>query len=127
MCKAMEFTKQIQNVLQDAKEERLRLGFLCSQCDLKIQDLLHQIENEPIGGMYNAYKIVIQIKEIRQFRRKVKDEREKLNLFMDYRKIQKEECKNLIELISKKERKMGYRKYRIRVNYPTEKLLNYKI
>jgi len=115
MCKAMEYAQRISDTLQEAIDERERLGNIVHECDLKTCDLLHKIELQDVKGMYDAYKTIQELRTVRKTRRNAKDEVRVLKLVagLDYQ--------NLVIDIDEELRRMEKRQYNPRIDYkPTQ-------
>lgn len=115
MCLALEYAEQITDILQDILNQKERLYNLVHQCDLKTCDLLHEIELKDIKGMYHAWLIIKELKEIRQIRRKAKDELQIINEIDPFARSQEKKCKHVIGNINNKMKKLENRHYNMRI------------
>lgn len=66
---------QLEDVLNEADERNDELNGELSDVDLKLQDILHNIELSDKCDMYSAWQIVSQIRDLRKQRRNIKDEK----------------------------------------------------
>lgn len=73
MCKAKELSQRLLNTYDEIDREYNRLNSLSSNIELKQQDVLHHIENS-IFSASSGYMLAKQLKDIRNERRKIKDE-----------------------------------------------------
>lgn len=120
MCKALNYTQKIISTLEEATEEYKRLEIIVHKFDRRTQDLLHQIELNDVGNMYDAWKIIKELKEVRQLRRKAKDEIQYLDVIKDFQHSQEKKYQKILNMIQLKQAKMDRRTYYIRVNDPME-------
>lgn len=74
MCTASILSEELSGTLQKIKEEKENFGNIVHDCDLKTCDLLHELEINDIKGMYHAWKLITELKEVRKIRRNAKDE-----------------------------------------------------
>lgn len=79
-----------------------------SELDCKQQDLLHYIENNKINVLW-CYRMIKEIKQIRQKRRKVKNDMELLSKYNEHKNkmISKENRQFLLAEIYKKEKMLS--------------------
>ncbi|OBR90700.1 hypothetical protein CLRAG_33480 [Clostridium ragsdalei P11] len=122
MCLALEYTEQITNILRDASNEKKRLYNLVHKCDLKTCDLLHEIELTDIKGMYHAWLIIKEIKQVRKIRRKAKDDLEIISQIDSFTRSQKKKFEHMAGSINNKIKKLEKRQYHVRVQ---EKIQDY--
>ena len=66
---------QFEDVLGEITTRNEELNAELSEVDLKLQDVLHNIELADKCDMYSAWQIVSQIRELRKQRRNIKDEK----------------------------------------------------
>lgn len=66
---------QLEDVLTEVSERNEELNGELSDVDLKLQDILHNIELSDKCDMYSAWQIVSQIRDLRKQRRNIKDEK----------------------------------------------------
>lgn len=66
---------QCEDVLNEVNERNQELNGELSNIDLKLQDILHNIEMNDKCDMFNAWKMVNDIRKLRRERREVKDEK----------------------------------------------------
>lgn len=66
---------QLEDVLLEVSERDEELNEKLSDVDLKLQDILHNIELSDKCDMYSAWQIVSQIRNLRKQRRNIKDEK----------------------------------------------------
>lgn len=66
---------QCGDVINEASQRNEELNGELSTVDLRLQDILHNIENTDKFDMFSAWKIVNEIRDIRRERRQIKDER----------------------------------------------------
>lgn len=78
----MKFEQLRQEFLKEAKVRRRELEVEQSECDMMLCDAMHFLENERCDAVAMV-KAAKRIKEIRQKRRKVKIEMEKLQSIKD--------------------------------------------
>ena len=64
-----------EDILSEASNRYEELNEELSDVDLKLQDILHNIELTDKCDMYSAWQIVSQIRDLRQQRRNIKDEK----------------------------------------------------
>lgn len=64
-----------EDILSEANNRYKELNAELSQVDLKLQDVLHNIELADKCDMYSAWQIVSQIRDLRKQRRNIKDEK----------------------------------------------------
>jgi hypothetical protein len=115
MCKANEYTQKIIGTFNQGETDYNKLYSVVHTCDLKTNDLLHEIELNQVNGMYNAYLLVKEIKEVREIRRQAKNELETLLIFKIFKRNYEKELNKLLENISKKQDIIKHRKYCLRV------------
>lgn len=79
-----------------------------SELDCKMQDLLHYIENNKINVLW-CYRMIKEIKQIREKRRKVKNDMELLSKYNEQKNkmISKENRQFLLTEIYKKEKTLS--------------------
>lgn len=79
-----------------------------SELDCKQQDLLHYIENNKINVLW-CYRMIKEIKQIRQKRRKVKNDMELLSKYNEHKNkmISKENRQFLLAEVYKKEKMLS--------------------
>lgn len=106
------------NVIEEIKEVVERLDKIdeynstlldkLSELDQKQQDLLHYIENNKINVLW-CYRMIKEIKTIREQRRKVKNDMELLSKYNEQKTkmISKENRQFLLAEIYKKEKTLG--------------------
>lgn len=108
----LEHTQQITNILHDNSSKKVQLYNLVHQCDLKTCDLLHEIELTDIKGMYHAWLIIKELKEVRQIRRKAKDELEVWRVVNNFKKApEKMQYKNVMDVIRIRTKQLKHRYY----------------
>ena len=73
MCKAIDYASKLISILNEVENKRNSLRELLSDLDLAQQDLLHKAENENFN-IVQGYDIAKGLKDIRQARRKAKNE-----------------------------------------------------
>lgn len=66
---------QCEDIINEAKERDMELNKELSEADLKLSDIIHEIELSDKCDMYTAWKIVNKIRSLRRFRREIKNER----------------------------------------------------
>ena len=66
---------QLEDVLNEADERNDELNGELSDVDLKLQDILHNIELSERCDMYTAWDTINCIRELRKKRREIKDEK----------------------------------------------------
>ena len=66
---------QLEDVLNEAGKRNEQLNGELSDVDLKLQDILHNIENSERCDMYTAWETINCIRELRKKRREIKDEK----------------------------------------------------
>lgn len=64
-----------EDILSEANNRYQELNAELSDVDLKLQDVLHNIELTDKCDMYSAWQIVSQIRDLRKQRRNIKDEK----------------------------------------------------
>ena len=101
---------QLEDVLTEVSERNEELNGELSDVDLKLQDILHNIELSERCDMYTAWKTINSIRDLRKKRREIKDEKLVLSgiksqgiTYLNRKSVQK--C---VDGLSK-------RKYRIRI------------
>ena len=101
------------NKFEDSKEE---LTKELSNCDLREQDILHYIESEKFNSV-DGYKLAKKIKEIRQERRKVKNQLNLIKVFQDNsnKMINSSNRKFLITTLSKTNKKLLESEYKYKI------------
>lgn len=67
--------------------------------------------------MYHAWVIIKELKEVRQIRRKAKDEIYVLDTVENFRISQEKKCENVLTGINLTLKSMANRKYANRINY----------
>ncbi|NMM65469.1 hypothetical protein HBE96_23100 [Clostridium sp. P21] len=118
MCLALEHTtkeyipKYVNNIIQNNLNEKNRLNHIIKECDLKTIDLLHEIELNNIKGMYHAWLIIIELKKVREIRRKAKDVLEVWRVADNFKKApEKMQYKNVMNVIRKRIYELKHRYY----------------
>ena len=66
---------QFEDVLNEADERNEELNGELSDVDLKLQDILHNIELSDKCDMYTAWETINSIRDLRKKRREIKDEK----------------------------------------------------
>ena len=66
---------QIEDVLTEVSERDEELNEELSDIDLKLQDILHNIEFSDKCDMYKSWQIINEIRQLRKQRREIKDEK----------------------------------------------------
>ena len=66
---------QLEDVLTEVSERNEQLNGELSDVDLKLQDILHNIELSERFDMYTAWEIINSIRDLRKKRREIKDEK----------------------------------------------------
>ena len=66
---------QCEDIINEAKKRDLELNKELSEADLKLSDIIHEIELSDKCDMYTAWQIVNKIRSLRRFRREIKNER----------------------------------------------------
>lgn len=66
---------ELEDVLNEAGERNEELNGELSDVDLKLQDILHNIELSERCDMYTAWETINSIRELRKKRREIKDEK----------------------------------------------------
>ena len=66
---------QCEDVLNEASQRDDELNGELSNVDLKLQDILHNIENTEKCDMYSAWQTMNEIRKLRKERRQIKDEK----------------------------------------------------
>ena len=66
---------QLEDVLNEASQRDDELNGELSNVDLKLQDILHNIENTEKCDMYSAWQTMNEIRKLRKERRQIKDEK----------------------------------------------------
>ena len=66
---------QLEDVLSEVSERDEELNGELSDVDLKLQDILHNIELSDKCDMYKSWKIMNEIRDLRKQRRNIKDEK----------------------------------------------------
>ena len=66
---------QLEDVLTEVSERDEELNGELSDVDLKLQDILHNIELSDKCDMYKSWKIMNEIRKLRKERRQIKDEK----------------------------------------------------
>ena len=64
-----------EDILNEASERNEELNGELSDVDLKLQDILHNIENTEKCDMYSAWQTMNEIRKLRKERRQIKDEK----------------------------------------------------
>ena len=64
-----------EDIISEASNRYEELNVELSEVDLKLQDVLHNIEFADKCDMYSAWQIVSQIRDLRKQRRNIKDEK----------------------------------------------------
>ena len=108
---------QCEDILNEASQRDDELNGELSNVDLKLQDILHNIENTEKCDMYSAWQTMNEIRKLRKERRQIKDEKLILSgiktqgiTYLNRKSVQK--C---VDGLSK-------RKYRIRIVEEDEEL-----
>lgn len=81
----MDVLKQITEIVEKLNEidnYDIGLSQLLSECDERQQDLLHYIENNKINMLW-CYKYVRELKNVREKRRKIKNDIERLTRYKE--------------------------------------------
>lgn len=101
------------NEFEDNKEQLVQE---LSTCDLKEQDVLHYIELEKFNCV-DGYKLAKKLKEIRQERRKVKNQLNLIKVFQDNsnKLINSSNRKFLITSLAKENKKLLESEYKYKV------------
>ena len=107
----MNVTEEIKEVverLDRIDEYNNSLTDNLSELDCKQQDLLHYIENNKINVLW-CYRMLKEIKQIRQKRRKVKNDMELLSKYNEHKNkmISKENRQFLLAEVYKKEKMLS--------------------
>lgn len=107
----MEVLNKIHNVvsiLNEVDEYDSTLNGRLSELDSKEQDLLHYIENNKISVLW-CYKMVKEIKTIRQERRRVKNDMDLLSKFNELKSklASKENRQFILPELHKKEKQLA--------------------
>lgn len=76
MCKALNYSEQLSNVISNVRDDFDSLNHRLSVLDKMQQDILHTIENTSSIDLYEGWKLTKSLQEIRRERRKIKDELE---------------------------------------------------
>ena len=66
---------QCEDIINEAKKRDLELNKELSEADLKLSDIIHEIELSDKCDMYTAWQIVNKIRSLRRCRREIKNER----------------------------------------------------
>ena len=66
---------QCEDILNEASQRDDELNGELSNVDLKLQDILHNIENTEKCDMYSAWQTMNEIRKLRKERRQIKDEK----------------------------------------------------
>ena len=66
---------QCEDILSEASNRYEELNGELSNVDLKLQDILHNIENTEKCDMYSAWQTMNEIRKLRKERRQIKDEK----------------------------------------------------
>lgn len=66
---------QCEDVINEANERNEELNGELSDVDLKLQDILHEIELSEKCDMYKAWQLINDIRDLRKQRRNIKDEK----------------------------------------------------
>ena len=66
---------QLEDVLTEVSERNEELNGELSDVDLKLQDILHNIERSERCDMYTAWETINSIRDLRKKRREIKDEK----------------------------------------------------
>ena len=66
---------QLEDVLTEVSERNEQLNGELSDVDLKLQDILHNIELSERCDMYTAWETINSIRDLRKKRREIKDEK----------------------------------------------------
>lgn len=66
---------QCEDILNEASNRYEELNGELSDVDLKLQDILHEIELSDKCDMYKSWQMINQIRELRKQRRNIKDEK----------------------------------------------------
>lgn len=82
--KVIEKITQVVEILNEIDQYDSGLSQLLSECDEKEQDLLHFIENNKINMLW-CYKYVRELKTIREQRRNIKNDMERINKFKEHK------------------------------------------
>lgn len=82
--KVIEKITQVVEILNEIDRYDSGLSQLLSECDEKEQDLLHFIENNKINMLW-CYKYVRELKTIREQRRNIKNDMERINKFKEHK------------------------------------------
>ena len=75
---------EIVNKLNEIDNYDSSLSQLLSECDEREQDLLHYIENNKINMLW-CYKYVRELKNIREKRRNIKNDMERITKFKEHK------------------------------------------
>lgn len=66
---------QCEDIINEAKKRDIELNKELSEADLKLSNIIHEIEFSDKCDMYTAWQIVNKIRSLRRFRREVKNEK----------------------------------------------------
>lgn len=73
MCQTCKYAVELKQLFNEISDEYNRLYLEIGKCDLKQQDLLHEIENCNFNAS-QGYRLAKELKEIREKRREVKND-----------------------------------------------------
>jgi hypothetical protein len=113
-CVAEEYAETLLKVIGDIQEVYADNCEKAKQCELETIDLLHQLELQENLKLFDGYFIAKKLRELRQQRRKYKDENLTLyflNQFVENNPQFKNALIKVKENIKKKQRDMENRKY----------------
>lgn len=104
----VEEIKEIVAKLDKIDDYNNSLGNKLSVVDSKTQDLLHYIENNKINVLW-CYRMLKEIKSLRQERRKIKNDMELLSKYNEHKNkiISKDNRQFLLAEVYKKEKLLG--------------------
>lgn len=107
----MDVIEEIKNIvdkLDKIDDYSDSLSDKLSVVDSKLQDLLHYIENNKINVLW-CYRMLKEIKSLRQERRKIKNDMELLSKYNEYKNkiISKDNRQFLLAEVYKKEKTLG--------------------
>lgn len=108
------------DILDEISNIESKLSNTVSQCDMKVQDLLHYLENShlKVGGYI---KLLVELKKVRIERRQAKND---LNIMNEFKKnmlqIQSPKGRETLKNIIKRQEKINNGKYHNRVYKPDE-------
>lgn len=82
MCLALDYANELNQKIEEIKIKYKELLVGEKSCNAEQQDLLHQIENSEKLDLYGGWKMYKSMHELRNKRRKIKNEKQTLELLI---------------------------------------------